>query len=647
MKKREKVEYSESALSVMAEAAGAMGKGSENSSAKKNEKIRTTVGARTKEKRKSKTINKETKNEIKFESSVADGVKWCDAGVKEYWNLAEQLKLKGGQRKNQVGEAFGEPSATDCVLSQNIFRIPPLRGSLPGFDPDQTVPPLESVSEKSSTHSKLQNRFVLDGIPFKARHAHTLPPSNAALPREKIGGRQDAGLGKLTTDFVSYLLACKEAEGDVLDFVKKHEKDPSKLLRTKRRVYDVTVALNGLGLVTCDQAYSSGKLRKFRVKWNKKEGVSLDQERSNFHIRNDIQNLTAKEKELDVVIQKVEMTLRNLYAHSRNKIKPGPTAAEVASVLKKAATVRETRRSQKKTVVECRSGSMQEQLPVKRQREDEEDKHYLLIHAPVGTVFERDTVPSASSGEAPRHRLIAHNVIDATSRAPSSLKIFCGIFGTKRGKISLLNGGNANSNVQENSLKLREMKSKGRSRKYFDPLENDSLDTPDYVQQSKRRKTSGAGSGNREETMCLPTENSEVATMMTLPPERTLSLRVADEEAPALKLFADDDYEPSSQAFEISQADLPSTQDMVGLPSTQEIMDDHEAGVVASSACNGAEVPSNHNVQLSQEEIDHFSRFSQDSGTLVFSQQTEQMHLPDSQLASQSSVDLSIDMGDT
>ena len=611
MEKRKRVEFSDSALSVMAKAAGDMGKGSENSSAKKNEKITATVGAvRAKEKRKSKTINK--------------------------------------QRKNHVGEALGELSATDRVLSQNIFRIPPLQGSLPGFDPDQTILSLESVGEEPNAHSKLQNQFVLDGIPFKARHAHTLPLSNAALPREKSGGRQDAGLGKLTTDFVSYLMACKEGEGDVLDFVKKHEKDPSKLLRTKRRVYDVTVALNGLGLVTCDQAYSSGKLRKFRVKWNKKEDVSWDRERSNFYLRNDIRNLKAKEKELDAVIQKVEMTLRNLYTHNRNKIKPGPTAAEVASVLKKAATVRETKRSRKKTVVECGSASMQEQLPVNMQREDEVDKHYLLIHAPTGTAFERKTVPPAFSGEAPRNRLIAYNVINATSRASSSLKIFCGVIGTKhrRGKISLLNGANANSNVRGNSLKVWERKSRGRSRKDFDSLEDDSLNTPDYVQQSKRRKMSGAGSGSREETICLPTENLDVETMMTLPPERALSLRLADDEASTLKLFTDDDYEPSSQAFEISHADLPSTQDMVGLPSTQEIMDDHEEEAVASSACNGAEVPSNHNVQLSQEEIGHFLPYSQDSDALVFSQQTEQMHLPDTQLASQSSVDLSIDMGD-
>merc|ERR1719410_2608111 len=124
------------------------------------------------------------------------------------------------------------------------------------------------------------------------------PKKKAKSPMEKA--RYETSLGLLTKKFVS--LFHTDPNGTV-DLNKASEG----LGVQKRRIYDITNVLEGIGLVE--------KKSKNTVHWCGAEKVDLSSDRAN--LQNELADLDAKENELDKLIAQSERQLKYLNDHEK------------------------------------------------------------------------------------------------------------------------------------------------------------------------------------------------------------------------------------------------------------------------------------------------------------------------------------------
>lgn len=112
--------------------------------------------------------------------------------------------------------------------------------------------------------------------------------------------RQENSLGELTKSFISYVSNCKKDKININDVVRElHVK--------KRRIYDITNVLEGIGYIK--------KLAKNEISWIKKEAiVQFDQK--NKELKDDkaqeLNNLIRENEKLDSYLQVVQKEIQTL-----------------------------------------------------------------------------------------------------------------------------------------------------------------------------------------------------------------------------------------------------------------------------------------------------------------------------------------------
>ncbi|XP_010527175.1 PREDICTED: transcription factor E2FA-like isoform X2 [Tarenaya hassleriana] len=134
------------------------------------------------------------------------------------------------------------------------------------------------------------------------------PISNAASPATLTptgSCRYDSSLGFLTKKFINLI---KQAEDGMLDLNKAAEK----LEVQKRRIYDITNVLEGIGLIE--------KKLKNRIQWkgfDARRPGDMDADVS--VLQAEIENLTVEEKTLDNQIREMQEKLRDLSENENNQ----------------------------------------------------------------------------------------------------------------------------------------------------------------------------------------------------------------------------------------------------------------------------------------------------------------------------------------
>lgn len=131
------------------------------------------------------------------------------------------------------------------------------------------------------------------------------PASNAPVPASTPQCRYDSSLGLLTKKFIDLI---KQAEDGVLDL----NRAADTLHVQKRRIYDITNVLEGIGLIE--------KKLKNRIRWkglgvsrpgDVKDDVSL--------LQGEVEDLSVKERRLDDSIREMRERLRSLSEDNNNK----------------------------------------------------------------------------------------------------------------------------------------------------------------------------------------------------------------------------------------------------------------------------------------------------------------------------------------
>lgn len=117
------------------------------------------------------------------------------------------------------------------------------------------------------------------------------------VPVEDKGCRYDSSLGLLTTKFVNLL---KESQDGVLDLNKAAEK----LSVQKRRIYDITNVLEGIGIIE--------KKSKNNIRWRHQIDASRTSEQELANLQSEFDALKTEEAALDEQIASMQTRLRDL-----------------------------------------------------------------------------------------------------------------------------------------------------------------------------------------------------------------------------------------------------------------------------------------------------------------------------------------------
>lgn len=190
------------------------------------------------------------------------------------------------KRKALCGESIAAES-TECIMI-----------SSPGFTEGAGSPLMTPVSGKAARTYKSKAKGGKAGPQTPISNAGS--PGNPVIP---VGScRYDNSLGLLTKKFISLL---KQAEDGILDLNNAAET----LEVQKRRIYDITNVLEGIGLIE--------KTLKNRIRWK-----GLDASGTNLGIsdlQTEVENLILQEQELDESISEMQEKVRELTEEESNQ----------------------------------------------------------------------------------------------------------------------------------------------------------------------------------------------------------------------------------------------------------------------------------------------------------------------------------------
>ncbi|KAM0838054.1 hypothetical protein ACQ4PT_061241 [Festuca glaucescens] len=192
------------------------------------------------------------------------------------------------KRKALCGESIAAES-TECIMI-----------SSPGFTEGVGSPLMTPVSGKAARTYKSKAKGGKAGPQTPISNAGS--PGNSVTP---VGScRYDNSLGLLTKKFISLL---KQAEDGILDLNNAAET----LEVQKRRIYDITNVLEGIGLIE--------KTLKNRIRWKGLDasGTNLDNEISN--LQTEVENLILQEQELDESISEMQEKVKELTEEESNQ----------------------------------------------------------------------------------------------------------------------------------------------------------------------------------------------------------------------------------------------------------------------------------------------------------------------------------------
>ncbi|KGN62670.1 transcription factor E2FC [Cucumis sativus] len=165
---------------------------------------------------------------------------------------------------------------------------------------DSSCEPVSSANEKQNKKFKLQKNSK-----SKTRKSIDEPVDS---PNQSTNGRYDSSLGFLTKKFIRLV---QEAEDGTLDL----NKTADVLKVQKRRIYDITNVLEGIGLIektTTNHIRWKGGERRGPQELNDQVG----------RLKDEVKSLYADERRLDELIRMKQELLRNLEqnAHYRNHL---------------------------------------------------------------------------------------------------------------------------------------------------------------------------------------------------------------------------------------------------------------------------------------------------------------------------------------
>ncbi|KAG8059054.1 hypothetical protein GUJ93_ZPchr0002g24046 [Zizania palustris] len=188
------------------------------------------------------------------------------------------LKRKSSSEENDAAES------SECMITS------------PGFTSSPLLTPLSGKAVKTSKSKA------------KGKTGPQTPTSNVGSPLNPptpVGTcRYDSSLGLLTKKFINLL---KQAPDGILDLNNAAET----LEVQKRRIYDITNVLEGIGLIE--------KTLKNRIRWKGLDdsGVELDNGLSS--LQTEVENLSLKEQALDERISDMREKLRGLTEDENNQ----------------------------------------------------------------------------------------------------------------------------------------------------------------------------------------------------------------------------------------------------------------------------------------------------------------------------------------
>ncbi|XP_040376667.1 transcription factor E2FA-like isoform X2 [Oryza brachyantha] len=200
-------------------------------------------------------------------------------------DIEEGLVIRTPQKRKAPSEETDVAESSDCMITSPGFTCSPLRT------------PVSAKAVKTSK-SKTKNNKAGPQTPTSNVGSPLNPPTPAGTCR------YDSSLGLLTKKFINLL---KQAPDGILDLNNAAET----LEVQKRRIYDITNVLEGIGLIE--------KTLKNRIRWKGLDdsGVELDNGLS--ALQAEVENLSLKEQALDERISDMREKLRGLTEDESNQ----------------------------------------------------------------------------------------------------------------------------------------------------------------------------------------------------------------------------------------------------------------------------------------------------------------------------------------
>ncbi|XP_071736261.1 transcription factor E2FB-like isoform X2 [Rutidosis leptorrhynchoides] len=193
------------------------------------------------------------------------------------------LKRKGDAAA--LEEEFNDSSPTP---GNNISVYTPLRTPLPGKVSKAQKVPRAGKCNRAGSQAPVYNTDSPSG--------YNLTPTGPC--------RYDSSLGLLTKKFINLI---KHAEDGILDLNKAAET----LEVQKRRIYDITNVLEGIGLIE--------KKLKNRIQWKGLDASTGEIDKSVTSLQAEVENLSAEERRLDEQTREMQEKLRELSEDDNNQ----------------------------------------------------------------------------------------------------------------------------------------------------------------------------------------------------------------------------------------------------------------------------------------------------------------------------------------
>ncbi|KAL6619465.1 hypothetical protein ACP70R_034604 [Stipagrostis hirtigluma subsp. patula] len=199
-------------------------------------------------------------------------------------DIEEGLVIRTPLKRKVASEENNAAESSDCMITS------------PGFTGSPMLTPVSGKTVKTSK-SKAKNNKAGPQTPT----SNVGSPLNPSTP---AGCRYDSSLGLLTKKFINLL---KQAQDGILDLNTAAET----LEVQKRRIYDITNVLEGIGLIE--------KTLKNRIRWKGLDDSGVELDNGISALQAEAENLSLQEQALDERISDMREKLRGLTEDENNQ----------------------------------------------------------------------------------------------------------------------------------------------------------------------------------------------------------------------------------------------------------------------------------------------------------------------------------------
>ncbi|XP_039844076.1 transcription factor E2FA-like isoform X2 [Panicum virgatum] len=199
--------------------------------------------------------------------------------------IEEGLVIRTPLKRKATSEDNDAAESSDCIITSTGFAGSPM------------LTPVSGKTVKTSK-SKAKNNKAGPQTPT----SNVGSPLNPATPASTC--RYDSSLGLLTKKFINLL---KQAPDGILDLNQAAET----LEVQKRRIYDITNVLEGIGLIE--------KTLKNRIRWKGLDDSGVDLDNGISTLQAEVESLSLQEQALDERIRDMREKLRGLTEDENNQ----------------------------------------------------------------------------------------------------------------------------------------------------------------------------------------------------------------------------------------------------------------------------------------------------------------------------------------